>query len=68
MKSNRAVELRSEFGRQKVAVMAKGKDDFYYISLYDNRSKYKGNIMFLGCDELDELIRIKETMHMFKAV
>lgn len=46
MKSNGAVELRSEFGRQKVAVMAKGKDDFYYINLYDNRSKYKGNRMF----------------------
>lgn len=66
VKSNGSVEFRTKFGRDKSAVMSKG-GDYFYINLYDNRSKYKGNKIFFGFDELEELVKITGAMNTLKS-
>jgi hypothetical protein len=63
VKSNGKVKFRTKFGRDKVAVLSKG-GDYFYINLYDNRPKYKGNKIFFGVDEIEELVRIKGSRYV----
>ena len=57
-------DVRVPFGRKKMAVMNKiiKPPHYRYISLYDNRPKYKSNTMFLRKDEYPELFSIKIIM------
>ena len=65
VKSNGKVEFRTKFGRDKVAVLSKA-GDYFYINLYDNRPKYKGNKIFFGVDEIEELVKIKGAIDALK--
>ena len=65
-KNDNSVEFRIKFGRDKAAVMSQvGK--YFYVNLYDNRAKYKGNHIFFGIDELEELTKIIEAMNNLKS-